>query len=107
MQGLEVLAIPLFPVVKTIEFTTSGGVKLKVQRRQVTLDRAHAFTDYQSQGQMINYLFTDISMPLKGWLTPFNVYVTLLRAWGRDNVRLIWDFEDSLFTTTPCELLEK
>ena len=56
---------------------------------------------------MIDYLFTDIGIPLKGRLTPFNAYVTLSRAWGHDNVRLVWDFEDSLFTTTPCELLEK
>ena len=40
-------------------------------------------------------------------LTPFNMYVTLSRAQGRNRVRLVRDFEDSLFTMMPCEVLER
>ena len=56
---------------------------------------------------MIDYLLADIGTPLEGWLTPFNVYVTLSRAHGQNNIRRIQDFDDSLFTTIPCELLER
>ncbi len=56
---------------------------------------------------MIEHLWVDLGMPLKGYLTPFNAYVTLSRAPGQNNVQLVRDFEDSLFMTTPCEALER
>ncbi|KAF8332858.1 uncharacterized protein EI90DRAFT_2918034 [Cantharellus anzutake] len=71
------------------------------------MDSVYAFMDYCAQGQTIDYLWADIRTPLKGSLTPFNVYVTLSRAQGRSNVRLLQDFKDSLFMTTPCEVLEQ
>ena len=71
------------------------------------MDGAYAFTDYQAQGQMIEYLWADIGTPLRGSLTPFNAYVTLSRAQGHANIHLVQDFKDSLFTKTPCEVLEK
>ncbi|KAF8325612.1 uncharacterized protein EI90DRAFT_2931402 [Cantharellus anzutake] len=71
------------------------------------MDSVYAFTDYRAQGQTIDYLWADIGTPLKGSLTPFNAYVTLSRAQGRSNVRLLRDFKDSLFMTTPCEVLEQ
>ncbi|KAF8313898.1 uncharacterized protein EI90DRAFT_2948972 [Cantharellus anzutake] len=84
-----------------------SGDKKVIKRRQITLDGAYAFTDYRAQGQTIEYLWVDIGTPLRGSLTPFNAYVTLSRARGRANVRLVRDFKDSLFTKIPCELLEK
>ena len=71
------------------------------------MDGAYAFTDYRAQGQTIKYLWVDIGMPLRGSLTPFNAYITLSRACGHANVRLVRDFKDTLFTKTPCETLEK
>ena len=107
VEGLEVSTMPLFLVVKMIKITSPKGQKLKVWHWQVTLDGAYAFMDYWAQGQMIEYLWADIRTPLKGQLTPFNAYMTLSRAWGQDNIWLLWDFKDTLFTTTPCEMLER
>ncbi|KAF8332840.1 uncharacterized protein EI90DRAFT_2918054 [Cantharellus anzutake] len=70
------------------------------------MDAAYAFTDYRAQGQTIEYLWADIGTPLRGTLTPFNAYVTLSRAQGRANVRLLRDFKDTLFMKTLCETLE-
>ena len=36
-----------------------------------------------------------------------NVYVALSRSSGRESIRLLRDFDDSLFTTTPCVVLEE
>ena len=38
-------------------------------------------------------------------LTPFNAYVTMSRAPSRDAIRLLRDFDDRLFTTSPSEEL--
>ena len=89
IQGLEGSTIPLFPVLKMIEYITANGVKHKLQCWQVTLDGAYTFTNYQAQGQTIDYLLADIGTPLKGWLTPFNAYVTLSRAHRQNYICLI------------------
>ena len=89
IQGLEGSMILLFPVLKMIEYITANGVKHKLQCWQVTLDGAYTFTNYQAQGQTIDYLLADIGTPLKGWLTPFNAYVTLSRAHRQNYICLI------------------
>ena len=38
---------------------------------------AHAFTDYQSQGQMISYVIVDIGSLPTSTLSLFNLYVPL------------------------------
>ncbi|KAG2343166.1 hypothetical protein BDR05DRAFT_840658, partial [Suillus weaverae] len=48
------------------------------------LTPAYAFTDYQSQGQMIDNAVIDIRTPSSGELTPFSVYVALSRGHVED-----------------------
>ena len=65
LQGLEGSMIPLFPVLKTIEYITANGVKHKLQCRQVALDGAYAFTDYQAQaiyGRTLAHLSMHMSL---------------------------------------------
>jgi len=42
-----------------------------------------------------------------GKLMPFNVYIALSQSSGQESIHLLWDFDDSLFTTTPCAILEE
>ena len=67
---------------------------------------AYGFTDYRAQGQTIPYVVVDLAQPPTGALTPFNAYVALSRSSGRDTIRLIRDFNDALFTTPACSVLE-
>jgi ATP-dependent exoDNAse (exonuclease V) alpha subunit len=65
----------------------------------------YAFTDYRSQGQTINPVLIDIGPPPSGGLTPFNAYVALSRGQSRENIRLLRDFDDKIFTEHPSEFL--
>ncbi len=42
-----------------------------------------------------------------GKLMPFNVYIALSCSSGWESICLLWDFDDSLFTSTPCAVLEE
>ena len=42
-----------------------------------------------------------------GKLMPFNGYVALSRSSGRESIRLLREFNETLFTTTPSEILEQ
>ena len=68
---------------------------------------SYALTGYQSQGQTIPHIIVDIGAVPYGKLMPFNVYMALSRSSGRESIHLLWDFDDSLFTTTPCAILEE
>ncbi|KAH7905092.1 hypothetical protein BJ138DRAFT_1165400 [Hygrophoropsis aurantiaca] len=82
-----------------------GGKEQKVTRRQLPLTPAYGFTDYRAQGQTISYSLIDIATPPSGGITPFNVYVALSRGHGRDNIRLLRDFDETLLTLHPSEYL--
>ena len=75
------------------------------RKRQLPLTPAYSFTDYRSQGQTIQNIIIDIGNPLSGTLTPFNIYVTLSRARGRNQIRSLRDFDDKLLTKHPSEYL--
>lgn len=49
------------------------------------------------------YYFT--MLPPSGGLTPFNIYVALSRGRGRDNIRLLRNFDEKLLMMHPCEHL--
>jgi hypothetical protein len=70
---------------------------------------SYAFTDDKSQGQTIECVIVDLGKPPWGALTAFNTYVALSQSRGHGRVqitiRLLWDFEDKLFTTHPSEEL--
>jgi len=72
---------------------------------QLPLTPAYAFTDYRSQGQTIDNAIIDIGTPPSGELTPFSLYVALSRGHGRDNIRLLQDFDEKLLTSHPNEYL--
>ncbi|KAJ7756120.1 hypothetical protein B0H14DRAFT_2374199 [Mycena olivaceomarginata] len=58
---------------------------------------AYAFTDHRSQGQTIPYVLVDIAKPPIGTLSLFNLYVALSQSSGRETIRLLRDFDDTLF----------
>ncbi|KIM64601.1 hypothetical protein SCLCIDRAFT_114706 [Scleroderma citrinum Foug A] len=105
LQGLEKNVLPLVPLERTFSIYTSGGNKKTVHRRQLPLTPAYSFTDYRSQGQTIQNIIIDIRNPPSGTLTPFNIYVALSQARGRDQIRLLRDFDDKLLTKHPSEYL--
>ena len=51
------------------------------------------------------YIIIDIGNPPSGTLTPFNIYVVLSRARGRNQIGLLRDFDDKLLTKHPSEYL--
>lgn len=103
IPGVPRGSIPLFP--KEVNFTIrdNKGIATKITRRQYPITPAFAFTDFKSQGQTIERVVIDLARPPNGALSPFNAYVALSRSRGRDNIRLLRDFDDSLFTTHPSE----
>ncbi|KAI6009235.1 hypothetical protein EDC04DRAFT_2581691 [Pisolithus marmoratus] len=58
---------------------------------------AYAFTDYCTQGQTIPYVIVNIAKPPMGALNLFNLYVALSRSSGHDTIRLLRDFDESIF----------
>jgi ATP-dependent exoDNAse (exonuclease V) alpha subunit len=69
------------------------------------LTLAYTFTDYRSQGQTLEPVIVDIAPPPFGRLTPFNIYVALSRGTGRENIRLLRDFDEKLLQQHPSEHL--
>ena len=105
LEGLEKNVLPLVPLERTFMIVHGKGLKT-IRRKQLPVTPAYSFTDYRSQGQTIDHSSIDIATPPSGGpgLTPFNVYVALSRGRGRDNIRLLRDFDKNLMTH-PCEHL--
>lgn len=101
LPGLDPSIIPVEAVSKShrIRYKTPEGtdVSRTVKRRQFPMTNAYAFTDYRAQGQTIPYVIVDIAKPPSGALNLFNLYVALSRSSGRETIRLLRDFEDTLF----------
>ncbi|KAJ3742586.1 hypothetical protein DFH05DRAFT_1501330 [Lentinula detonsa] len=77
-----------------------------VKRKQFPLTLAYAFTDCRVQGQTIAPVIIDIASPPTGSLNLFNIYVALSRSSGRENIRLLRDFNpDVLLQGHSAELL--
>jgi ATP-dependent exoDNAse (exonuclease V) alpha subunit len=104
LERLENGVLPLTPLQRTFRVTVNGNEQV-VTQRQLPLTPAYAFTDYRSQGQTVSNAIIDIAMPPSGGLSPFNVYVALSRGHGRENIRLLRDFDEKLLTTHPSEYL--
>jgi hypothetical protein len=64
-----------------------------------------SYTDFKAQGQTIEYVIVDIAPTPTFSLSPFNAYVALSRSRGRSTIRLLRDFNDSLFICHPSEEL--
>ena len=80
-----------------------GGGRVKLVRRQLAVVPAYVFTDYKSQGQMMECEIVDMSKPPSGSLSPFSVYVALSRSRGRKTIRILRDFDPTLFMHHPLE----
>jgi hypothetical protein len=92
------------PLEQTFTIVHGKGLKT-IRRRQLPVMPANSFTDYRSQGQTINKSIIDIATPPSGGLTPFNIYVALSRGHGRDNIRLLRNFDEKLLMMHLCEQL--
>ena len=101
-EGVPASIIPISP--STVRFSVErDGEKVKLERRQLALVPGYAFTDYKAQGQTMECVFVDISKPPSGALSPFSVYVALSRSRGRRTIRILRDFDHSLFMHHPSE----
>jgi len=103
--GLPPGVIPLTPSLAPFTVTGRTDKRYKVTRRQYAMTSGYAFTDYKSQGQTIEFVIIDIGKPPTGTLSPFSAYVALSRSRGRDTIRLLRDFDASLFQHHPSEAL--
>lgn len=44
-------------------------------------------------------------MPANSFTDPFNIYVALSRGRGRDNIRLLWNFDEKLLMHAPLRTI--
>lgn len=103
-EGLKEGEIPIFPVEHNFTISTTGKPRTKVHHRQYPLTPAYAFTDHKAQGQTLEPVIVDIGqVPGNIGINPFGVYVALSRGRGRNEIRLLRDFDDRLFTRYPSE----
>ncbi|KAI6096710.1 hypothetical protein F5141DRAFT_1151848 [Pisolithus sp. B1] len=106
LPGLDASVIPVEAVYKShrIRYKNAEGsdVTHTVKRRQFPMTSAYVFTDYHAQGQTIPYVIVDIAKPPLGGLNLFNLYVALLRSSGRETIKLLRDFEDTIQVGSWC-----
>ena len=100
-QGLKDGVLPITPSDRSFSMKDENGKSFTIHRRQMAMTPAYAFTDFKSQGQTLVAIFVDLAPPPKSGLSPFSAYVALSRSRGRDNIRLLRDFDDELFTNHP------
>jgi hypothetical protein len=105
LTGLTNGVIPIVPMSRPYTFTDASGVKKTVARWQLPMTGAYGFTDFRAQGQTLHCSMIDIGKPPTGELTAFNAYVALSRGHGREDIRLLRDFQDDIFTKHPSEHL--
>jgi ATP-dependent exoDNAse (exonuclease V) alpha subunit len=94
-------AVPLTP--SSVSFTVHGsdGQSYTIHRRQFPITASYAITDIKSQGQTMGPALVDLSSPPSGKLSGFNAYVALSRSKGRKTIRLLRDFDETMFQTPP------
>ncbi|KIJ54924.1 hypothetical protein M422DRAFT_241012 [Sphaerobolus stellatus SS14] len=91
--------IPIQPSQHGIMITDANSRKRKVQRQQFSMTPAYTFTDYRAQGQTLQPVIINLADPPLFRLTKFNAYVVISRGTSRDTLRILRDFDHSLFTT--------
>jgi len=103
--NLEPGVILIFPSEVMFNIYYHNDPKTKIRRRQYALSTGYAFTDHKSQGQTLEHVVIDIG-PTKWFLVdPFAAYVALSRSRGCKTIRLLQDFDPSIFTKHPSEAL--
>ena len=107
-DGLQEGQIPIFPSELGLTISTTGKPRTKIHHRQFPLTPAYGFTDQKGQGQTILPVYVDIGrVPGNFGIDPFGAYVALSRGRGRESIRLLRDFDDSIFTRHPSEDLRQ
>jgi hypothetical protein len=102
LPGLEANEVLIEPIERKMCVRLDNKSTCTITRLQLPLEAAYSFTDIRSQGQTIQHVVVDISKPPTGPnITPFNAYVAISRGRGRQTIRLLRNFQDSLFTTPP------
>ncbi|KAG8702074.1 hypothetical protein FRC08_003717, partial [Ceratobasidium sp. 394] len=105
LPGLEAGVVPIVPSSKSFKITldvqkggkSRGANGVFSAYSFQSLLRIYAFTDYQSQGQTIESVIVDITIPPAGKrLTLFNIYVALSRSSGTETIRLLRDFDEGV-----------
>ena len=84
-EGVPEGIIPISPSMTHFNVEVDGN-KVQLERRQLGIVPAYAFTDYKSQGQTMEFVIVDISKPPTGVLSPFSVYIALSRSRGRKTI---------------------
>ncbi|CUA73486.1 hypothetical protein RSOLAG22IIIB_05336 [Rhizoctonia solani] len=105
LPGLSDNVLPILPVSKNFRVVlpiqqadgSVADIPRTIHRLQFPITPAYAFTDYRSQGQTIPAAIIDIATPPTGSaLSLYNLYVALSRCAGRDNIRILRDFDEKL-----------
>ncbi|KAJ3573731.1 hypothetical protein NP233_g2235 [Leucocoprinus birnbaumii] len=107
-HGIPDGLVPITPTEKHFSAKVPDSHSIRVCRRQLALQPAYAFTDYKSQGQTLDSCIVDLAHPPDrgSHITPFAAYVALSRAQCRDDIRILRDFDEKIFTTLPSIALE-
>jgi hypothetical protein len=105
--GLQPGLIPIFPSEVNFTIHYQQDSKAKVIRRQFPICAGYAFTDHKAQGQTLEHVIVDIGTTVKFPVNPFAAYVALSRSRGRDTIRLLRDFDETIFTKHPSEYLRR
>ncbi|CEL56332.1 hypothetical protein RSOLAG1IB_11903 [Rhizoctonia solani AG-1 IB] len=106
LPGLPQGTLPIVPTMRTYSIqvlSTAQNMSVEVRKRtierlQYPITPAYAFTDYRSQGQTIPAVIVDIATPPTGsGLSLANIYVALSRSSGRKTIRILREFDESIF----------
>lgn len=89
IEGLEEDVVPIFPQKETLYVQTKKQKTLSVQRTQLPILPAYAFTDYKSQGQTLDFVVVDLASAGRSLES---AYVMISRATSLENVMVLRDF---------------
>ncbi|KAJ7574257.1 hypothetical protein C8J56DRAFT_1065082 [Mycena floridula] len=85
---LKLGQLPITPM--EMGFSIQDGKEtIAVTRRQFAMTAAYAYTHEKAQGQTLGTVLVDLAPHPGGELTPFHVYVALLRSKGRSTIRIL------------------
>ena len=103
--GLNPSIIPIFPSDVKFNIHYRNNPKTQVWRCQYPLCTAYTFTDHKAQGQTLEPVVVDIGPIKKFMVDPFAAYMALSRSRSQHSIRLLWDFNDNIFTRHLSESL--
>jgi ATP-dependent exoDNAse (exonuclease V) alpha subunit len=101
LKGLSEGLIPLEPSKKGMVICYTNGSKGTVHRRQLLIMAMYAFTNYKAQGQTLEPIIIDIVNPPSSGLNTFNAYVAISQGRSHNMLRLLRDFNSTIFTKHP------